>query len=253
VQLIDDLIGKLPDGEVQDICVGLHWTAVVVEVEGIQNCGLASTLSSSHPHHRRSPDVPQAGALRGLSTAELASWSTLDSPTLNSIGIATLNALLPKAPHTWVDANAEEIIAHNGRGKRVALVGHFPFAERLASQVGELVVLEQNPGFGDLPAGEAPTIIPRSEVVAITGMTLANHTLESLLDLCTADSFVILLGPSTPLSPLLFDFGVDVISGAVVESIPNVVRVVREGGNFRQVHRAGVRLVNIFHKNQEPG
>ena len=54
-----------------------------------------------------------------------------------------------------------------------------------------------------------------------------------------------LLGPSTPLSPLLFEHGIDVLSGAIVEAVDPVLSVVIQGGNFRQVHHAGVRLVNI--------
>ena len=125
------------------------------------------------------------------------------------------------------------------------MVGRFPFVPRLRPRVGELVVLEQDPGPDDLPADQAPEILPGAEVVAITGMTLINHTLEGLLALCSPETFVILLGPSTPLAPLLFDYGVDILSGAVVTAIEPVLRIVSQGGNFRQVHRAGIRLVNM--------
>jgi uncharacterized protein (DUF4213/DUF364 family) len=83
------------------------------------------------------------------------------------------------------------------------------------------------------------------DVVAITGMTLLNQTLEGLLKLCSPKAYVILLGPSTPLSPVLFNYGVDIISGSIVEKIDPVLQVISQGGNFRQVHRAGVKLVNI--------
>jgi uncharacterized protein (DUF4213/DUF364 family) len=69
--------------------------------------------------------------------------------------------------------------------------------------------------------------------------------LDDLLALCRKDAFVILLGPSTPLHPLLFDYGISVISGAEINNIDPVMRTIKEGGNFRQVHRAGVRLVNL--------
>jgi uncharacterized protein (DUF4213/DUF364 family) len=56
---------------------------------------------------------------------------------------------------------------------------------------------------------------------------------------------VLALGPTTPLSPVLFDYGVSIASGAVVQQIDAVLRHVQQGANFRQVRRAGVRLVNI--------
>ena len=244
MNLIKDLLENLPDGEVIDVRVGLHWTAVVLEQGGVRRCGLASTLFGGHGH-RTEPDVPQAGRLEAFSGRELAALALLEQPTQASIGMAALNALLPQAPGEWVEANAEEILAARGKGRRVALVGGFPFARRLKSQVGELLVLDLDPGPDELPAEQAPQVLPQADVIAITGMTLANHTLENLLSLCPPGAFVMVLGPSTPLSPLLFDYGVHLVSGAVVTEIEPVLHTVSQGGNFRQVHRAGVRLVNI--------
>jgi uncharacterized protein (DUF4213/DUF364 family) len=242
------LLDSIADGEVLDVRIGLHWTAVVVEVSGERRCGLASTLFSGHGHHehRGEPDVPSAGKLEALSAKQLANESLLDRLTRASVGIAALNALLPRDPQSWVESNAEDIIAQYGDGKRVVIVGRFPFVPRLADRVGELLVLEQQPGPDDLPAEAAPSLLPGADVVAITGMTLANHTLDGLLSLCSPEAFVLVLGPSTPLSPLLFNYGVDVVSGAVVTDIDPVLRHVSQGANFRQVHRAGVLLVNIF-------
>jgi uncharacterized protein (DUF4213/DUF364 family) len=124
-------------------------------------------------------------------------------------------------------------------------VGHFPFVDRLRPRVGALQVLEMAPGPGDLPATAAPEVIPAADVVAITSMTFHNHTLEGLLALCAPGADVILLGPSTPLSPILYEYGVRALSGSVVTAIEPVLRLVSQGGNFRQVHKAGVRLVNM--------
>ncbi len=52
-------------------------------------------------------------------------------------------------------------------------------------------------------------------------------------------------GSSTPLSPILFDHGVHILSGSVVMDVDSVLWVVSQGGNFRQVHRQGVRLVTM--------
>jgi uncharacterized protein (DUF4213/DUF364 family) len=242
--LLSDIISTLPEGQVQQILVGLHWTAVVVETAGEQRCGLASTLTGTQDHHRI-PDVPQAGALATLPALELARLAHSQLPTEVSIGVATINALLPHRPATWAEQNAEELIAHLGEGKRVALVGHFPFVPRLAGRVGQLDILEMRPQPGDLPASEADRIIPAADVVAITGMALLNHTLEELLQLCAANAHVILLGATTPLSPVLWQYGVDWLSGAIVEDIPAVLRTLGQGGNFRQIHKAGVRLVTV--------
>lgn len=245
MQILEQILHTLPSGQVKEVRIGIHWTAVVVKTEGEMRCGLASTLHARHDH-RRTAEVPQAGELENISANELAKAAIGSAPVMASLGLAAINALLPRQPHQWNEENASEIIARFGAGKRVVMVGRFPFAAELLPKVGELFVLEQDPGPDDLPADSAPDVLPDAAVVAITGMTISNHTLEGLLSLCNPQAKVILLGPSTPLSPIFFEHGVDVISGAVVTAIEPVLRIVSQGGNFRQVHRGGVRLVNLY-------
>ena len=244
MSLLNKLVDTLPDGRIAQVCISTHWTAVVAEIEGQRRCGLASSLTAEHCRHGE-PDVTQAGHLETLSGLELAALAQSDQPALASVGVAAINALIPPQPKTWVDLNAEEVIAEHGKGKKVVLVGHFPFIPRLRSRVGELIILEKRPEPGDLPADAAFDVVPDADVVAITGTTLINRTLDGLLELCSPRAHVILLGPSTPLSPVLFDYGIDLLCGSIVTAIEPVLRTVRQAGNFRQVHRAGVRLVSI--------
>ena len=53
----------------------------------------------------------------------------------------------------------------------------------------------------------------------------------------------LVLGPSTPLSPVMADYGVNLLAGSIVEDIPAVLAAIGQGANFRQVHKAGVRLI----------
>ncbi len=245
MELIQSLLENLPDARVVDVRVGLHRTAVVVEKDGRLNCGLGSTLINPQVDHGY-PEVPLAGKLTTLGALELAHFALSEQPTMASVGMAALNAILPQPmPETIFEANAAEIMAQKGAGKQVALIGHFPFVDDLRSRVGRLTVLELEPRPGDEPASAAPRILPDADVVAITGMTLINHTLAGLLELCSEKAYVILLGPSVPLSPLLFEYGIDLVSGSQVTDIDAVLAVMSQGGNFRQLHKAGVRLVNI--------
>jgi uncharacterized protein (DUF4213/DUF364 family) len=237
------IITTLPEGRPRHVCVGLHWTAVVMEVQGEYRCGLASTLKGDH--HQGSPDVPQAGTLENMTGLTLTSLALEEASTQVSVGMAAVNALLTRKPDSWVDLNAEDVIAAQGAGLSVALIGHFPFVERLRARVGRLTVLELNPQEDDYPSSASQEVLPSAHVVAITGMTLLNHTLDGLLQLCDPDALVILLGPSVPLSPHLFDHGVDILCGSIVTSIEGVLAAVRQGANFRQIHRVGVRLVAI--------
>jgi uncharacterized protein (DUF4213/DUF364 family) len=246
VKLLDDLLATLPDGSLRDVRVGAFWTAVVVEVEGRSSCGLASTLRGGHDHHHGGgAAVRDAGRLAECSARELADLVRSDSLMEASIGMAAINALLPVQENRWVDLNAADVIARHGAGRQVVLVGHFPFIPEVRDRVGKLWVLELRPQGEDLPADSATEIIPQADVLAITGTALINRTFEGLMALRSPDALVLVLGPSTPLSPILFDHGAHLLSGSVVEDIDAVLRAVAQGANFRQVHRHGVRLVTM--------
>jgi hypothetical protein len=246
MKIIDDLLTTLPDGSIQEICVGAFWTAVVVKIEGQLRCGLASTLCCDDDHHHGGgPAVRDAGRLTRQNALELAELAHSYRPLETAIGMATINALLPMQEELWFDCNAEEVIAQHGAGKQVVLVGHFPFIPRLQERVGGLLVLEKRPRGGDLPANAAYKVIPKADVVALTGTTLLNHTFEQLMALCRPRTQVLVLGPSTPLSPVMFDYGVHLLSGSVIENIEAVLQAVSQGANFRQIHRQGVRLVTM--------
>ena len=48
-------------------------------------------------------------------------------------------------------------------------------------------------------------------------------------------AFVVLLGASAPFSPVLFEHGVDAISGTRVVGVPAVRQAVGQGATFRQI------------------
>jgi hypothetical protein len=110
-------------------------------------------------------------------------------------------------------------------------------------------VLELRPRDGDFPAEQAETVLPEADIVAISGSAFINHTIEPLLKLCRPGSLVVVLGPTTPLSPVLFDHGVDVISGTQVIDPRLALRCVSEGAVFRQLR--GVRLLTMQRRRKK--
>jgi len=244
MNIYKQILNSLPEGRVISVNIGLFWTAVVLEQAGEQSCGLAATLTNPEYEHARLPAVRQAGQLAGSSALELANLVFSESYTEASIGLATINALLPPM-ETSVELSAEDYIAHAGVDKQVALIGHFPFVSRLKNQVQKLWVLELNPQEGDYPASAAPEIIPQADILAITATTLINHTFDQIFSLRKPEAKVLLLGPSTPLSPVLFDYGIHVLSGTIVDDPTTLLPMVREGATFRQIRNHGVRLVTI--------
>jgi uncharacterized protein (DUF4213/DUF364 family) len=239
---IETLLASLTaDAPVLQVVVGAYWTAVVLDTE-LPRCGLASTLRGIS--HESGPPVARAGDLLKYSGKELAAWLRSSSIAETSIGMAAFNALLEVEESACEEINAAEVILARSTGRRVAVVGHFPFVEEVRGVAAECNILEMEPRTGDLPAGRAAEVLPQADVVALTGTSLLNHTFDGLIDLCRPDAFVILLGASAPLSPLLFRHGVDAISGTRVTDVPAVLQAVSQGATFRQI--PGKRLLTMI-------
>jgi hypothetical protein len=184
------------------------------------------------------------GRLHQKSAQELAELARSDDLLEASIGVAAVNSLLDVDESQARAVNAIAVLAERGRGLNVALIGHFPFIEELRQAVAQLWVIEQHPLEGEHPASAAADLLPKADVVAITASTLINHTLDGLLALCDRHSTVMILGPSTPLSPVLFDHGAEIIAGTRVMDEAAVLRTVAQGAAFRQVE--GTRLLTLF-------
>jgi uncharacterized protein (DUF4213/DUF364 family) len=250
VSIIDDLLTTLGrDVPVREVRIGAFWTAVVLE-DG--RCGLASALQGDDHHHHGQNPVRGVGHLHERSAWELADLARSDSLLEASIGLAAINALFDVDEDACVELNAEQVILDHGTGKGVVIIGHFPFIPRVREATRQLWVLEKRPGEGDLPAEAASEVIPQADVVAITGTSLINHTFEDLIGLCRPEAFVLVLGPTTPLSPVLFDYDVDVLSGTLVTDPETVLRYVSQGASFRQIKRSkGVRLLTLIKETSQ--
>ena len=240
MKIIDDIITSLSQSSavrhsiVREVHACVLWTAVISK-----HCGLASTFRNERPHHGV---VRDAGQLKGKPALELASYANADHLLEASIGMATINSLIDIDDTRCVRENALDVLAEKGRDKDIAIVGHFPWVPKLRKIARKLWVIERRPRDDDLPEEAAGEILPRADVVGITGTSFTNHTIEKLLGLCQG-SFVVIIGPTSPLSPVLFDYGVDVIGGARVVDAGKAIRCLSEGAMFRQIQ--GVELVTM--------
>ena len=238
MKILKDLLKLLPADPVpvRNVIIGVHWTLI-----SSRYCGLGSTMVNEGPHgHSPSKDV---GMLHLKSAQELAGWVLSDNLIEASIGIAALNSLLDIDLSQTEQINAGEVIARESKDKNLVIVGHFPFVDRMKTIANNCWVIEKRPHVDDFPEEDAKKYIPQADVVAITGTAFINHTMEGLLSLCRPDALVVLLGPSTPVSPLLFDYGVSFISGSRVIDEESAINTIQQGASFKQVK--GVRLITM--------
>lgn len=245
MRILDDLLSGLkPDEAVRDIRQGLFHTAVIT-----RHCGLAATLPRDSLR-QEPPLVREAGLLLKKSALELARMCYSESIPEAAIGMAAINSMLDVDEKRCQVLNARELIMQKGSGKAVAIVGHFPFVPQLRREVKDLWVMEMNPREGDLPESRSEELIPRADVVAITGTAFTNHTIDRLLALCSPEAYVVVLGDTAPLSPVLFEHRVDAVSGTRVIDPDLALRCVSEGATYRQIQ--GIRQLTMTKQGWQP-
>ena len=237
MEILEDIILSLKgnDFPIKSVHTCVFWTAVITK-----HCGLSSTFRDEGPSHDRG--VKDVGNLTRKTALELAEYARSNSLLEASIGMATINSLIDIDESKCTEKNAFEILVEKGEGRNVAVVGHFPWIPKLRGKVKNLWVIEQRVREGDLPAKEADRILPECDVVGITGTSFINHTLEGLLSLCKK-AYIVMIGPTSPLSPILFDHGIDAICGSKVIDVEKVIRSISEGATFKEV--TGVRLLTL--------
>lgn len=239
-ELYDKLIEGIPsDLVVEYYQIGVSWTLVRTQ----EYTGVALTVKSrAHvPLYRG----PISGAPLCQIAACVKSWDFMEA----SLGMAAINCwyntpakvaaldglsglnLTDKSLESNVKKDAFRILAEEAAGKRVAVIGRFPHLESQLAPVCQLSILERNPEKGDYPDSACEYILPEQDMVFITGMTLINKTLPRLLTLVPPKARVILVGPSVPLTPILYPFGVTDLDGFCVTDPGKADQVIRRGNS----------------------
>lgn len=138
-----------------------------------------------------------------------------------TVGIAAFNALSQyvmdiegREREFGVDASdAIEVSEKNS----VAVVGYMkPIVEKLRARARELYVFERNPQLrrDALPDTFVDSMLPKADIVIISGASLTNGTLDRLLELSKEAELVAVVGPTASVLPEpLFERGVDIVAG----------------------------------------
>ncbi len=230
MELIDDLITAHSENSspIKDVRVGVSWTGVHGKYGGV-----AKTYGIPVVHGNYTHDLGELTKKNGLELAEYArSWNLVEA----SIGVATINSMIK--PHGKKNINALDLISDEGANKKITMVGKFPKIPEIKSVARELWVLESNPTLlnpkeGIITESAAEYVIPGSDMVIITGSTLINKALERYLMLAKRENaYTIILGPSTPMSDVLFDYGADMLAGVEIINPEAILRKISQSGGM---------------------
>lgn len=126
------------------------------------------------------------------------------------------------------------------RGKKAVIYGHFPHIDRLLEPICTVSIIDFDPAQdGDYPVSAAEYLIPEADYVFISSIAFNDKMMPRLLQL-SQHAQISIVGPGTPLAPVLFDFGVHSLSGFIIKDIERAFHIV-----------SGIERVKIYVTGQK--
>lgn len=235
-----NVFGKLTIDEVR---MGI-FLAVVKLSNG--EMGVASVIDN-HEVHQISKKNRDFGAFTPLQIAGKRVEELFAHPKntalIQMLKIASLNAYF----HELIHKNQYKILKNTdpvdtlnfSKFQSIVMVGAFnSYIQKITGTQANLQVLELNeeaflPEHRSffVPANRYSELIPKADLVIITGLTLVNNTFDALLHCIAPSSTSILIGPSASIPPeLFFKNNISMIGGTMITEPEKLFDLASQGG-----------------------
>ncbi|MBN2776159.1 MAG: DUF364 domain-containing protein [Bacteroidales bacterium] len=245
---------------IDQVLFGVNMTAVKLSDGSI---GVASTLfqKESRPHkHKRHFGDFSPSKYSNQKVLDLFN-SEIESSLTDTLRIAVLNGVSAKqienAGYKIIDNSDPIDLIDISKIKTITIVGAFRSYIDLLSETGvNLKVLEMDKNMLSeehqkyfVPANQYPNVIPNSDLVIITGLTLINNTIDGLLKSASKKNKIIVVGPSANIFPeFLFKNGVSII-GATKYTNPDLLfKLIAEGANAYHLFKYCAQKICIINE-----
>lgn len=246
---------------ITDIRIGLYLTAVKLSDDSY---GIASTLSNdilvNNAKKLRDFDIFSPSRIKGEKVKTLFE-TTKDYNIIKSLKMAVLNAISSKIisdSDYKIFENTDPVdLIDLSQNKVITIVGAFhTYIEKIADTQNKLNVLELNENAltADykkfyIPAAQFAEVLPVSDIVIITGLTLINDTIDNLLSSVNPNSQVIITGPSCGVIPdILFQNNVKIIGATRILKPDLLFGIVGEGGAGYHLFKYCAQKISIVNE-----
>ncbi|MDV3425803.1 MAG: DUF364 domain-containing protein [Bacillota bacterium] len=245
-ELYDDLIKNIPENLTVDELVCGYRNSYV-------RSGNGSGVGNYYLCDTRNPKVSKnlIGAPLREAAECVKSWNFIEA----SIGAAAINAYYNNpevarkngvefSDSKWVEDRLFDpfIMSQNEvKGKKVTVFGHFHLLERLFEPICDLSIIEWEPEDGDYPLTAYEYLLPESDYVYLTCRCVMDKTLPRALELSKNAKRITLVGPGTPLAPVLFDYGIEELSGFMIKDHERAFRII-SGSEKVRIYTAGQKV-----------
>ncbi|HEX2957744.1 MAG TPA: DUF364 domain-containing protein [Chitinispirillaceae bacterium] len=186
------------------------------------------------------------GDIIGKSVLDIADEYLKSQETLKrAVGMATLKSLLP-VPKCFLEGNAIDHYREFARVHPTCFIGHFAEAESWRAEGDPVNIIELFPRPGDIHWNDSHKILAEAELVLMTGLTIVNGTFDEAVRRTPRAKYRVIMGPTVPLSPVLFDYGVDQIGGTIIQDPEKSIHYCSlGGGSIANAPAGALRKINL--------
>jgi uncharacterized protein (DUF4213/DUF364 family) len=227
---------------ISDVRIGVFLTAVLLS-DG--SAGVASTNIDAYSNcyiKERYFGSFSPSKIKDQKVIDLFDKSS-NMKIIDTLKVAVLNALssefISEQNYKMIEETDPIDLIDLTPQKTISIVGAFQsYIKKIAVSKNKLYVLELNKNaFIDnqkqfyVPADKYSEILPVSDIIIITGLTLVNNTIDDLLATISPTAKVIVTGPSSSMIPdILFKNRVTIVGGTRITNSELLFKVVSEAG-----------------------
>lgn len=227
---------------ITDVRIGLYLSAVKLS-DG--SCGIASTLSDNQYHCvKKNRDFGNftPSKIKGQKVLDLLE-TTHQTNVTDTLKVAVLNAIssqiISESNYKLLDNTDPIDLIDLDSKKTITIVGGFQtYIQKIEVTDNRLYVLERNENALTkdqkqfyIPADDYEKVLPLSDIIIITGLTLVNNSIDGLLSAIKPGTQVIVTGPSSSIIPdILFRNKVNIIGATQITDPDLLFTIVSEAG-----------------------
>jgi uncharacterized protein len=249
---------------IEKVVIGIYFTAVKLSsgFAGVAKTEIDRHCCNSYKHKRNFGDF-SPGKIHGQKIIDLFEQAE-SSDILRNIWLAVLNAvsseIIAKSSYHVIEDKDPIDLVDLEQQKNICIVGAFQsYINKIAAKRNKLSVLELNIDAFDenqkkfyIPAEKYAETFLCSDIIIITGATLANNTLDSLLASIPEHAQTILVGPSSSFVPdILFRHKVNIIGSTKILDPEKMFTLIAEGGTGYHLFEYCAKKICIVNDNKK--
>ena len=235
---------KAENHTIKTLSVGMKYTAVTLNSGGTGVAFTSDTFDACGPSGSEYHDWENEKA-KNLLDEVLSS-----DPIAVSRAIALINALNSEfALELPEDKNNSALlrIVKPEKNRRVVMVGLFrPIVNQLEEYGTEIYICDHTENIGT-DQELYDRLKNWGEILILTSASIVNDTFDVVLSNRPERMPVVLMGPTTPLVPQVFEsYGITILAGTAPQDAKSTHRVVRQGGGTRNFQKFGKKVSIII-------